>query len=142
MEALCARIGPMLKYGPWETGHGGGQRPGHGRTLMESRAADRTDRKADQTSSVEQKISRKKQPSERTRNVLGTYWERTLRVTCDGVGMRPRRGGSKREEGGGGTSRRKDEARTPAKASQKHEHTFLLAIPIENVLERRLEEFP
>ena len=56
--------------------------------------------------------------------------------------MRPRRGGSKREEGGGGTSRRKDEARTPAKASQKHEHIFLLAIPIENVLERRLEEFP
>ena len=124
MEALCARIGPMLKYGPWETGHGGGQRPGHGRTLMESRAADRTDRKADQTSSVEQKISRKKQPSEtyseRTLDVLGTY----ISCHCDGVGMRPRRGGSKREEGGGGTSRRKAEARTLAKASQKHEHTF------------------
>ena len=109
--------------------HGGGQRPGHGGTVMESRAADRMDRKADQTSSVEQKISRKSQQAERTRNVLGTYWERTLRVTCDGVGMRPRRGGSKREEGGGGTSRRKDEARTPAKASQKHEHSFYLRSP-------------
>ena len=56
--------------------------------------------------------------------------------------MNPRVGGSRREEGGGGASRRKDEVRKPAKASQKHEHTFLLAIPIENVLERRLEEFP
>ena len=111
MEALCARIGPMLKYGPWETGHGGGQRPGHGRTLMESRAADRTDRKADQTSSVEQKISRKSQPSERTRNVLGTYWERTLRVTCDGDGMKPRRGGSKRKE---------VEAQATARMRQEH----------------------
>ena len=56
--------------------HGGGQRPGHGRTLMESRAADRTDRKADQTSSVEQKISRKGSH----RNVLGTYSGRTGNV--------------------------------------------------------------
>ena len=76
MEALCARIGPMLKYGPWETGHGEGQRPGHGRTLMESRAADRMDRKADQTSSVEQNISRKNSH----RNVLGTYSGRTGNV--------------------------------------------------------------
>ena len=53
--------------------HGGGQRPGHGRTLMESRAADRTDRKADQTSSVEQN-------PEHTRNVLGTYSGRTGNV--------------------------------------------------------------
>ena len=52
--------------------HGGGQRPGHGRTLMESRAADRTDRKADQTSSVEQKISRKA--------AIGTYSGRTGNV--------------------------------------------------------------
>ena len=122
--------------------HGGEQRPGHGRTLTESRALDEKGRKADQASSVEQKHSQKKQPSERTQNVHGTCWERTLRVTCDGVGMRPRRGGSKREEGGGGTSRRKDEARTPAEASQKREHTFLLSIPIENVPERRPEEFP
>ena len=109
--------------------HGGGQRPGHGRTLMESRAADGTGRKADQASPVEQKNIQKKQPSERTGNVLGTYWERTLRVTCDGVGMKPRGGGSKREEGGGGTSRLKDEARTSAKASQKHEHIYVLQCP-------------
>ena len=76
----------MLKYGPWETGHGGGQRPGHGRTLMESRVADGTGRKADQASLVEQENIQKSSH----RNVLGTYWERTLRVTCDGVGMKPK----------------------------------------------------
>ena len=76
MEALCARIGPMLKYGPWETGHGGGQRPGHGRTLMESRVADGTGRKADQASLVEQENIQKSSH----RNVLGTYWGRTGNV--------------------------------------------------------------
>ena len=96
---------------------------------MESRAADRTDRKADQTSSVEQELARKKQPSERTRNVLGTYWERTLPVNRDGVGMKPRGGGSKREKGGGGTSRGKDEARTLAKASQKQDQIYYLQSP-------------
>ena len=80
------------------------------------------------------------------RNVLGTYSGRTgnvhfLSIVTGWVGMKPRGGGSKREKGGGGTSRRKDEARTPAKASQKHEHTFLIAVPIENVPERRSEEF-
>ena len=58
------------------------------------------------------------------RNVLGIYWERTLPVNRDGVGMKPRGGGSKREKGGGGTSRGKDEARTLAKASQKQDQIY------------------